>query len=1012
MKKNTLRIKYFGVPVIEYNGEPIKFPMKKLEALIFYVGYYKKAERTELVNLLWCDKGEQIGRKNLRNALYKLKSHVPVELLEFINDQVVTLNSSLEVQTDLPSDTENLSEKVLKLDFLRDFHVKNAEALDEWISLKRNQYATFYSDWLAEKYQYHNTLEDIKEEKKYLKLLIEHDPYNEVYYRHLMSLYLKQQRYNKGIDLYRFLSELLDEELGISPDAETQEVYKNLLQEKDAPTDYKLSTPESFFGRENQLKALMRVYRKGSQNDTIIIRGEAGIGKTRLKDEFLNLIREEVLLVESQSYQLEQHYYLKPWSNILDTIGRFVTDQDVQLPEIWTKMIRTVFPNFKNEEELGSFLLKEQTEVLKYPEIEDAIVKLFNYVSDFKKIVIGVDDLQWMDPLSLDLLKGVLVRCRTASVVVVATLREGHEENIDDFIALLNRTHPVSEISLSRFSEHDVYTYVELAMPERINDDMKQRIFNETEGNTYFLVEYVKSLKEGKSLPDVLDGMRDVLRSRLMDVSDEGKKLLNIMSMFSNDIPFELLNRVSSKSELELIELIDDLKRRNLIKEIELNGRLNYRFIHQKIQEYIYRNQSSTARRIFHIKIADLLESNLTGEVIDRLLYPNLIYHYSKGGNLLKSIRYKINNAHTYLDFSHELIPENHHLGESDKASMVISNEMTMKLITDIEQTIEHLDIIDISTTDGKEIILEFYHIKGRYFIREGRYEDGFESIQKALNLCHQTENYAYMMNCYLQQIYLCIQTNDLNKMKDLIDEGLQIAREKNFGKKYGTIMRLKGLYFLLIKDFDKSLEYLNDSIELAEKEEQSQYLKDINVSVVYNYMGELYRSETEFEKACTYFEKAITISEKHGIVNGLSTIYTNYAKALYELGELEKAHLNAEKAISIFEFTGISWRRSIAENLLVLIELQLGNVQKAALHYDNGVCYAMKMRNPYEMGFMYRIKCEILNYYGDDVRVQKMFQKVFEKKSSEYVMLGIKYFQSSYDGYEKDLLVGIQKNN
>jgi len=154
------------------------------------------------------------------------------------------------------------------------------------------------------------------------------------------------------------------------------------------------------------------------------------------------------------------------------------------------------------------------------------------------------------------------------------------------------------------------------------------------------------------------------------------------------------------------------------------------------------------------------------------------------------------------------------------------------------------------------------------------------------------------------------------------------------------------------------------------------------------------------------------TISEKHGIVNGLSTIYTNYAKALYELGELEKAHLNAEKAISIFEFTGISWRRSIAENLLVLIELQLGNVQKAALHYDNGVCYAMKMRNPYEMGFMYRIKCEILNYYGDDVRVQKMFQKVFEKKSSEYVMLGIKYFQSSYDGYEKDLLIEIQKNN
>lgn len=163
--KNTLKIKYFGVPLIEFNGQPIKFPMKKLEALIFYVGYYKKAERTELVNLLWCDKDEQTGRKNLRNALYKLKSAVEIELLEFINDQVMTLNTSFEIETDLPKDTDSVSEKSLKLDFLRDFHVKNAENLDEWISLKRNQYQSLYSDWLVEKYQYHVTLENVKEEK-------------------------------------------------------------------------------------------------------------------------------------------------------------------------------------------------------------------------------------------------------------------------------------------------------------------------------------------------------------------------------------------------------------------------------------------------------------------------------------------------------------------------------------------------------------------------------------------------------------------------------------------------------------------------------------------------------------------------------------------------------------------------------------------------------------------------------------------------------------------------------
>jgi DNA-binding SARP family transcriptional activator len=981
MKKNKLKIKYFGVPTIEYNDTPIKFPIKKLEALIFYVGYYKKAERTELVNLLWCDKGEQTGRKNLRNALYKLKSSVDVEIIEFINDQIITLHGDLEVETDLPNDTETLSEKVLKLDFLNGFQVRNGENFDEWISLKRDQYQSFYNDWLLEKYQYHQTLEDIKQEKKYLKLLIEHDPYNEPYYRQLMVVYQKQQRYNKGIDLYRSLVAVLDKELGIQPDAQTQSVYKELLAEKDAPKETVISAPESFYGRDNQLKALMKLYRDGHRNDMMLIIGEAGIGKTRLKDEFTALISEEVLLVETQSYQLEQHYYLKPWSKILDMIGSYVTDSEIDLPDNWIRMIRTVFPNFKNETELGSFLLKEQTDVLKYPELEDAVVNLFNVVASEKKIVIGVDDLQWMDPLSLDLLKGVLVRCRTAGVVVVATLREGHREAIDDFIALVNRTHPVSEIQLSRFSKEEVTSYVELAMPSVLDKETIDKIYAETEGNTYFLVEYVKSLKEGKALPDVLDGMRDVLHSRLMDIDEEGKKLLNIMSMFFDDIPFELLNQVSSKSELDLIELIEDLKRRNLIKEIESGGRLSYQFIHQKIREFIYRNQSSTARRIFHIKIAELLERNLTGQVRDRLLYPNLIYHFSKGGKLLKGIRYKINNAHTYLDFSHELIPENHHLHASDKASMVISNDMTMELIKDIEATIASLDVIDLSTYEAKEIILEFYHIKGRYYIREGLYEQGFESIQKALNLCMETDNNTYLMNCYLQQIYLCIQTNDLDRMQALIEDGMQIATSKGLTRKFGTMMRLRGLYYLLTQSYDKSLSCLQESINLVEKEDISPYLRDINIAAVYNYMGEIYFYKEKYDQAKLYLKQAIDVSEKHGVVNNLSTFYTNYAKVAYSIGDDTLARQSAEKAIDIFNLTGISWRRSIAENLLVLLELKVGHIESALVHYTNGIIYTMKMKNPMEMDFMDQMKSTIRNNYGEDDRVVKTFGDLFKNQ-------------------------------
>ena len=68
-------------PDIELDGEPVSFPFRRAEALLYYMLVQRSATRQELVSLLWEDCDEATGLKNLRNTLYSLKKTLGGEFL-------------------------------------------------------------------------------------------------------------------------------------------------------------------------------------------------------------------------------------------------------------------------------------------------------------------------------------------------------------------------------------------------------------------------------------------------------------------------------------------------------------------------------------------------------------------------------------------------------------------------------------------------------------------------------------------------------------------------------------------------------------------------------------------------------------------------------------------------------------------------------------------------------------------------------------------------------------------
>ena len=73
--------KLFGTPTIMKDHEEVIFPYNKVKALFYYLLVNKKCSRDELAGLLWPDEEENIAKKNLRNAIYKIKKTFGEEVL-------------------------------------------------------------------------------------------------------------------------------------------------------------------------------------------------------------------------------------------------------------------------------------------------------------------------------------------------------------------------------------------------------------------------------------------------------------------------------------------------------------------------------------------------------------------------------------------------------------------------------------------------------------------------------------------------------------------------------------------------------------------------------------------------------------------------------------------------------------------------------------------------------------------------------------------------------------------
>ena len=943
----NISVHLLGRPYVEVDGERVNFPYKKAEGFFYYLCVKKTATREEIIYVLWGADNENVGRKNLREAVYQIKKLLGKEILVTAGHTSISLNPDCMPDIDWDHiSAENILENEEE-GFLSHFMIKNSYEYEEWITSMQEQYNQAFIKCAREKLYDADATKDVDLIQKYSNILLKHDPYNEKLYYEIMDIYAVNGNYNMAIKLYYDLEKVLADELGVEPSPEIKELFHRIFNVKGNTTVEAAGWNAPFLGRTSEIYQVSECIvgtGKSRHPQCVAISGEDGVGKSALLDKAKQMVRGyQMIPLYAACYREESEFFLRPWNDIFWEVEQCV--ENGLLERSITKEEQAQLDRFFKGSILGD---EKPLGRLTYQLMEKAILDMFRKIAEKHKVVLFFDDIQWMDTMSFQLLNRILLTLGTERILLMCTYNQNNDVEVMESLEKLMKKDYLHVISLNPFTEEETMELLRKYLPELNGDEQKQRsIYQMTDGNAFFLMELVSLIKEKGYTLEKSQKTNNVIKARLAGLPETENEVLDCMSMFPEKISIEEIELLLPKMDrLTLVRILEKLQERHLIKEILVGWNVYYKFEHQVFRQFIYERQSEGKKRMYH----EYYESKAEGKKNFGYL-PMTIHHYEKCHNMVKAYQYKIKYLKEYYTIVNENFPVLHwemEYGDDNYGVTFEANEL-LELAQKVIQ-------FDEDSHQLQEMKKEMYYVKGRFDIAVGDYASGIRNIEESMKLAEMLEDKKSLLNNFKQMIFYGIQVEDLELVKKYVDEGLSLINVQEPDER-GAFMRLKGWYLLHEGRYEESRQTLTEARQIFEdySGRDSRYI--MSIAACYNYIGDACRATGDYQSALSYYKIAIEKGTGKVVTNGLGQFYSNAGQIYYLLGKIKAAREYLEQAIACFERHGYYWGLERAEAYMALVLLEQGETEQAERHYKKGVQLSEKMNNPTTVKVLKEIK-------------------------------------------------------
>jgi DNA-binding SARP family transcriptional activator len=623
----------------------------RAESLLAYLLLHRDAPqpRQRLAFLLWPDSTERQAQTNLRHVLHTLRRALP-EADRFVEATPRTLGwrAGAPLRLDVASFEEALGRAasapetaLAALEEAAGLYTGDLleGSYDDWVLERREHLRQLHLEALERLARLYEERGDPGRAVPHAERLLRQDPLREETYRLLMRLHDARGDRARALRVYHACTATLERELGVQPSAATREVYETLLPADGGAEarETAAGTPAgaTLVGRTAERKRLAELWREaeGGRAGFVLVKGEPGIGKTRLLEELRTWCEHRgALTATARSYAAEGALAYGPVVAWLRSDG--LAARSGRLEPARRADLARLLPELA--EPGGAVRLEPLSESEQRQRLFDALA---HALLGSGPLLLVADDLHWADRETLQFLHYLLRSKPCAPLLVAASARSEEldpQHPASELLAGLRALDRCSEIELRRLSAEEVAVLAERTTGRRLEERDTARLHEETAGNPLFVLEALRAGWTGGGGPRPLTPrVQSVIESRLAQLSAPARDHAGVAAAIGREFTSTLLAAAVEADEEAIAASLDELWRRRIIQE---HGADFYDFSHDTIREVAYGSLSPARRRRHHLAVARALERLHEHDPLP--VSAQLASHYDRAGAAQEAIRW------------------------------------------------------------------------------------------------------------------------------------------------------------------------------------------------------------------------------------------------------------------------------------------------------------------------------------------------------------------------------------
>lgn len=472
---------------------------------------------------------------------------------------------------------------------------------------------------------------------------------------------------------------------------ETGDIQSFVLGERDVCDRF--SIPDKLYGREAEVKTLLQAFERVSQGATemMLVAGFSGIGKTAVVNEVHKpIVQKRGYFVKGKFDQFNRDIpfsaFVQAFRNL---IVQLLADSDTRIQQWKTKILEAIGEN-------GQVLIEVIPELEKIigkhpPAIElsgNLAQNRFNltfqkftrvFASAEHPLVIFLDDLQWADSASLNLIQ--VLMADTGHLFLIGAYRDNEVYTGHPLVLTLDelkKSYVTNTITLTALSLAHINQFVAdtLKSPENVTLRLSELVFQKTQGNPFFTIQFLKALQEegfihfdfelgcwqcdfAKINQEALtNDVIEFMALRLEKLSKATQETLKLAACIGNQFDLKTLAAISKKSELEVAKALWQALQEGFVFPqsevykfyVEKHDRdmmskapptVFYKFLHDRVQQAAYSLIPNDQRQTVHYRIGQLLLDLVSADESEERIF-DIVNHLNQSQELLQSQEQKI----------------------------------------------------------------------------------------------------------------------------------------------------------------------------------------------------------------------------------------------------------------------------------------------------------------------------------------------------------------------------------